>query len=300
MSESVGDEYRETVEIHDRDFQLYSIQNRIYFVPVDDEEEERLQIQHRVFSALWEGRLFFPPLSYPRRILDLGYGQGEWAVAMAEQYENSQVTAVDIWHADLPDQPDNLDCEHWNLNDPLTPTYKRDHYDFIHSRCVSPGIKKDRWRSYVRDIYRLLRRGGWAQLVEYYFIVQSDNGRINDDNPISQWGTCYRRSMEGDRDPRAGRHIRQLMRDSGFSDVQEQIFHVPIGSWHNDERMRNVGTQNVENVSLMLDSHAIWPFTHRLGWTAQQVGWLTDGARTELRDDSLKLYMPLSACGVGT
>lgn len=41
--------------------------------------------------------------------------------------------------------------------------------------------------------------------------------------------------MEGDRDPRAGRHIKQLLRDAGFSDVQEQIFHIPIGGWHRGE-----------------------------------------------------------------
>lgn len=36
MSDTLDEQYRETVEIHERDFQLYSIQNRIYFIPVDD------------------------------------------------------------------------------------------------------------------------------------------------------------------------------------------------------------------------------------------------------------------------
>lgn len=48
-------------------------------------------------------------------------------------------------------------------------------------------------------------------------------------------------------------------------------------------------------MNLMLDSHAILPFTTRLQpqWTAADVRRLTDGARTEMLDESLKLYMPL-------
>jgi hypothetical protein len=69
----------------------------------------------------------------------------------------------------------------------------------------------------------------------------------------------------------------------------------------------------------MLDSHAIWPFTHVVGtlhwnssrlmgladneqdrlaatgaWSKEQVNWLTATAKQEARDVSLKLYMELS------
>jgi hypothetical protein len=55
------------------------------------EEEERLITQHRLFLDIFDGRLFFPPLQYPRRILDLGYGRGNWAVTMAQTYHDSEV-----------------------------------------------------------------------------------------------------------------------------------------------------------------------------------------------------------------
>lgn len=51
----------------------------------------RLEAQHRVFQRVWSGRLFFPPIEYPRRILDLGYGLGDWATNVAETYEDSEV-----------------------------------------------------------------------------------------------------------------------------------------------------------------------------------------------------------------
>ena len=60
-----------------------------------------------------------------------------------------------------------------------------------------------------------------------------------------------------------------------------------------DIRQKQIGLLNLENIDAMLDSHAILPFTQRLGWRREQVGWLTDRARQEARDESLKLYMPL-------
>jgi hypothetical protein len=43
----------------------------------------------------------------------------------------------------------------------------------------------------------------------------------------------------------------------------------------------------------MLESHALYPFTQRLGWTAEQVGWMVDGAKHEIDDSRLRLYLPL-------
>jgi hypothetical protein len=58
--------------------------------------------------------------------------------------------------------------------------------------------------------------------------------------------------------------------------------------------MRRVGARNLTNIDALLDSHALWPLTEHVGWTAQQVEWLTAGAKQEARDERLKLYMPLS------
>lgn len=41
-------------------------------------------------------------------------------------------------------------------------------------------INADRWQSYIRDIYRTLRPGGWCQMVEIYYNAQSDNGTLTD------------------------------------------------------------------------------------------------------------------------
>src|ERR1700712_5027166 len=128
-----------------------------------------------------------------------------------------------------------MDCEIWNLNDPLRPTYRSNYYDLIHSRCVGPGINKDRWRGYIADIVRLLRRGGWVQCAEFYYNIQSDSGRLTESHALYRWGQGYRAAMERDRDPRIGRTLSDKMRQAGLSDVSSRTFHIPIGDWPTGE-----------------------------------------------------------------
>ena len=60
-----------------------------------------------------------------------------------------------------------------------------------------------------------------------------------------------------------------------------------------DPRLRQIGEDNLANVAELLDSQAIWPFRERLHWHQQQFQALTDAARTEAGNLSLKLYLPM-------
>lgn len=58
------------------------------------DEAERLELQQRVFNKVFDDRLIFPPIRRPRRILDCGYGAGAWAVEVAEQHPNCEVSTA--------------------------------------------------------------------------------------------------------------------------------------------------------------------------------------------------------------
>jgi hypothetical protein len=193
---------------------------------------------------------------------------------------------------------------------------------------VGPGIHKDRWNTYIRELKRLLKHGGWLQCAEYYYNVQSDSGRLTENQELYRWGQGYRAAMERDRDPRVGRTLGDKLRHAGFTDVNTRSFHIPIGDWPTgivhphplslcllvesrrnrcnfihtfgwltvmqpDARQKAIGIRNRQNLEEMLESHAILPFTQRLGWTPEQVGWMVDGAKQEMQDPRLRLYLPL-------
>lgn len=85
----------ECVTIHGRLFQKVSINNDIYCVPVanDELEEDRLTAQHDLLFKLFGNALFSPHMRIkdPQKILDCGYGGGDWSVQCAEEFEDCEV-----------------------------------------------------------------------------------------------------------------------------------------------------------------------------------------------------------------
>jgi hypothetical protein len=95
------DEDEETVLVHGRVFQRISIDERIYLAPVagDEEEEDRLTAQHELMMMLFGNALWSPriPVSNPRKVLDCGYGGGDWCFACAQAFEDCEVRAYSLW-----------------------------------------------------------------------------------------------------------------------------------------------------------------------------------------------------------
>lgn len=93
----MGDDF-ERVSIHGRIFQKISVDERIYCVPVanDDREEDRLTAQHDILCRLLGGALVSSTvrLRDPVKVLDCGYGGGDWSVQFAEEYEDCEVGFV--------------------------------------------------------------------------------------------------------------------------------------------------------------------------------------------------------------
>lgn len=91
------DEDLQCVTIYGRVFQKVSIEHGIYCVPVanDELEEDRLTAQHDALHRLFGNSLFSPQMGInnPQRILDCGYGGGDWSVQCAEEFEGCEVCA---------------------------------------------------------------------------------------------------------------------------------------------------------------------------------------------------------------
>jgi hypothetical protein len=234
------------------------------------------------------------------------------------------VLGIDIFPPTLPHQPENLDLSGYNLNDRLNDAglFERNAYDLVHSRFVGQGIKNSRWSSYVQDIRRLLKPGGWLQMMEYYPNIQSDSGLLPNQSALTQWWNTYVEAMkESNRSPRIGQRLQHLMNEAGLREVYGSSINLPIGAWPSgtlpvfffasvistslqgeswevsnnfpDPRLASIGRDMVGMVGVLLDSLAIWPFTERLGMTDQEVKDITNNARRELDDPTLRLYLPM-------
>ncbi|KAL4957131.1 S-adenosyl-L-methionine-dependent methyltransferase [Aspergillus filifer] len=295
QTEDLDDEYLRTISIQGREYQRYSIENGISFEPVDDDEAERLDLQHRIFSRVFDHRLVFPPISRMRRVLDCGYGTGSWAIDVADQNPDCEVIGVDIYPFMNPDDtPENLWLQVDDLNRPFT--FPSNYFDLVHSRLLAAGINRSRWPTYVRDIKRVLKPGGWVQMVEIYFNVQSDNGAINERHALRQWSSLLMRSMEEDKDLRVGTRLGMLLTAAGFTEVDAKMIPLPLSAWPENPTSRAIGDVNGENIARLLSSLSLYPMTRLLRMPQSQYRELISRAQREVGDRSLKAYFPMYVC----
>ncbi|KAF3171742.1 hypothetical protein TWF788_009646 [Orbilia oligospora] len=289
---SLDSAYWRTVRHHGREFQDYSVEKIIYPVPVDEDEQDRLNRQHLVFRKIFDGRLIFPPVEDPKKILDCGYGSGAWAIEAAEKYPDAEIIAVDISpHLKPEETPNNLWCQVDDLNEPFN--FKPEEFDFVHSRLVAPGIGKSRWTGYMKDCFKVLKAGGWLQMVEIYFNVQSDNGTLTEEHGLRRWSKTFLEVYEDKKDLRAPTRLQSMMEAAGFVEVQSRMMPLPLNGWSRDERDRDIGNLNCSNAKDLINAMALWPFTERLEMSLEQFYVLIARARSEIDDLSLRPYFPL-------
>lgn len=123
---------------------------------------------------------------------------------------------------------------------------------------VATGINTDRWRHYLRDMNRVLRPGGWCQVVEIYFQAQSDNGSLTDgeqrphwrtadnglnsedtadqnllleDNALRRWSKLYLQGIGQYKDPRAPGRMEALIKSAGFTEIETSYMQLPMCDW---------------------------------------------------------------------
>lgn len=86
-------------------------------------------------------------------------------------------------------------------------------------------------------MHRVLRPGGWVQLVEIYFNVQSDNGSITERHALRQWSTQYLGCLGEAKDLRVGTRLRNLLIAGGLTEVDARMIPLPLSAWSSGKAM---------------------------------------------------------------
>ncbi|GAB7362935.1 hypothetical protein MBLNU230_g3233t2 [Neophaeotheca triangularis] len=215
-----------------------------------------------------------------------------------------QVTGVDIFVSDGEDE-DEAEADEsteeyfikkrWNLNAPFRQDKRPQHlrpesFHLINSRLLAEGINRDRWSPYVGELKKLLEPGGWLQMLELRMLFQSNNNSIPDDSPLRRWSEWYDVAMSRmNKESRIGSRLHALMAEHDFEAVRSEIFDLPIGTWKQDAV--EIGASMLHLMNGLLESYSLWTFLRVAGMDPQQYADLISGARTQLADPSLKLYI---------
>ncbi len=146
---------------------------RPYILPVDEEEDRRLDAQHDLLrDAL--GSDFACPLGWadaapPRNVLDVGCGTGRWMRRAAERFPTADIVGLDLRpptpREALP--PEIARRCLFAFADLLAPLPLRDaRFDYVHQRFLFAAVPAARWPGLLGELARVTRPGGWIELVE--------------------------------------------------------------------------------------------------------------------------------------
>ncbi|PMD59775.1 uncharacterized protein K444DRAFT_723081 [Hyaloscypha bicolor E] len=138
----------------------------------DENEFRRINRQHRLWTRTLD-YLIHPAIdaTLPKdsKIADVATGTGIWALATARALTES-VTLVGFDNCKNqfphPDSiPKNVSFEAQNLLKPF-PIHHQGAFDLVSIRLVASALKKEEWELAARNLFSLLKPGGYIQWME--------------------------------------------------------------------------------------------------------------------------------------
>ncbi|KAK1991053.1 methyltransferase domain-containing protein [Colletotrichum falcatum] len=263
-----------------------------YASPNDEQENDRLDLQHHLFIRTFDGRLGnAPPTNKGAkvgRVLDVGTGTGIWAIDFGEEHPEADVLGVDLSPPAAAFVPGNVRFEVDDIEEPWN--FSRP-FDYIHSRMMTGGIYK--WEKYIENCFRNLVPGGYLELNEGDIIPLSDDGTLEGTSllrALSLWAEGL--AILGHPFEDITR-LEGVMRDVGFEDVQLKRFKWPSNSWPRDPKYKELGYWNYENLSPNWEGFLMAPLTRALEWTKEEVLVLAMEARKDCGDRNIHAYFQM-------
>ncbi|KAL4968421.1 class I SAM-dependent methyltransferase [Aspergillus stella-maris] len=264
-----------------------------YPIPNDQEEQDRLEITHHVFKLITGGDLYRAPLASqqprPKRILDIGTGTGTWALDVAEDFPEAEIIGTDLSPIQPNFSPPN--CS-FIIDDAESDwTFPKDEkFDYIHARSMGGGIGD--WERLMRQAYNHLRPGGWVEFQEFEACVRSDDGTDERAPMLLDLG---RRLDEASKKfgKRVGiaSSLAGWVRNAGFTNVTEDVYKCPVGSWPKSPRLKELGRVSKIAVIESIEPYSLALFTRVLGWTYEQAQDYVDKCRRETLNSSCHIYV---------
>ncbi|KAJ7130770.1 S-adenosyl-L-methionine-dependent methyltransferase, partial [Mycena crocata] len=233
-----------------RNYQAYP--GSQYALPTDDVERQRplnnrfsLILQHRTSKAHYENRILLAPVSLNGndKVLDVGTGPGFWVSDLAASVDSAvPMVAIDIESRLFPASPPrNVEFRVESVTN-LPPNWTNT-FSLVHQRLLMIALQILQWPVALREIYRVIRPGGWVQLAEF---TAWEEGQYPEKPCMEKLVAMYRclvksRNLYID----CAEGIPKMLQEAGFADIQSESRMHRMGKWAGElgvaNRINHVG-----------------------------------------------------------
>ncbi|KAB5566167.1 methyltransferase domain-containing protein [Coniochaeta sp. 2T2.1] len=285
-SVSVNSSIFEFVEENGRTYHRYK--EGKYFLPNDEQEQTRLDLQHHIAKRLLNGKLGLAPIDKPARVLDVGTGTGIWAIEFAEQNPSSSVLGTDL----SPIQPDYVpsNCS-FEIDDAEDEWVYSHPFDYVHGRYMCAFLKD--FPHLFRSIYANLNPGGWVEFQETLINFQAIDQTL-ENTALQKWNRLLLEGIRNmGRNAMSAVKYKKYMADAGFVNITEKKFAVPATPWAKGRDEKMLGAMQMANNLEGVSGLTMTVFTRSLGWAAEEVERLLVDVRKDMRDRGIHAYVPI-------
>ncbi|KAI8391331.1 S-adenosyl-L-methionine-dependent methyltransferase [Radiomyces spectabilis] len=202
-------------------------------------EQDRMVAQHYLLRTAFRGEFLAPIQSALKKgciVLDMGCGPGTWTMEMSTAFPRSTFIGFDLENV-YPHDIKPKNCHFRTCDLTILPLPLPDNsVDFIFQRDMNWYLKAHMWLPLLKEYLRILKPGGWIELVEPDLQTQCSGTMelLMNDKLIRAFSLRQQ-------DPSSARRLASLLAISGFRRVESDFQSFPLGwGWlHQSHRIND-------------------------------------------------------------